>query len=291
MQAEIVVFYAFNIIVVAVWSVFLYLMLTPRWHAVITIPACTALQVMVVLGLNGLPENLRMLTALMPFVAAFVCACVFFRDHIRRKLFSIGVYLGLSVFCEITMTLLLSLFVQTPTVITTESGDFTAHILIRSMYVALLMLGLYGCLLFTRKGYLHLNNRLTFTFLCFPLSQYILMFTAMWVIDSSRQEWLVPMSLICVAVCVAGNFALFYALRETEKKVRRDAEDDQLAKALEIQYAHYQAITSQYEAMRRVRHDIANHIFTVRALLEKNQREQAKQYSKEVVEDFQRVSG
>ena len=60
------------------------------------------------------------------------------------------------------------------------------------------------------------------------------------------------------------------------------AENDLLAQQIDHQKEHYAAITAQYENIRRIRHDIANHLYTMDLLLKEGQYAKAQDYFAEV---------
>lgn len=57
-----------------------------------------------------------------------------------------------------------------------------------------------------------------------------------------------------------------------------------MARQIDLQKEHYSAITAQYENIRRIRHDISSHLYTVEALLKEGQYTEAAAYSAEVSE-------
>lgn len=57
-----------------------------------------------------------------------------------------------------------------------------------------------------------------------------------------------------------------------------------------MQLSHYIALTSQYEANRRIRHDILHHVNTIRYLLENGQQQEAAEYARQFLDENQRSS-
>lgn len=57
-----------------------------------------------------------------------------------------------------------------------------------------------------------------------------------------------------------------------------------------MQLSHYAALTSQYEANRRIRHDILHHVNTIRYLLANGQQQEATEYARQFPDENQRSS-
>ncbi|MGN0117020.1 MAG: hypothetical protein ACI39M_05975, partial [Streptomyces albidoflavus] len=66
--------------------------------------------------------------------------------------------------------------------------------------------------------------------------------------------------LLCLAVCVVADAALFAAIRGMAQRSELKAKNDLLARQIDLQKKHYSAITAQYENIRRIRHDISRHL-------------------------------
>ena len=62
------------------------------------------------------------------------------------------------------------------------------------------------------------------------------------------------------------------------------ARNDLLARQIDRQNEHYAALTAQYENLRRIRHDISSHLYTMQLLLQEGQYDEAAAYSAEVTE-------
>ena len=121
-------------------------------------------------------------------------------------------------------------------------------------------------------------------YLSFPISQYLLLYG--WIIlcrvDFSLRRVLVM--LLGLAVCVVADAALFAAIRGMAQRSELKAKNDLLARQIDLQKEHYSAITAQYENIRRIRHDISSHLYTMEALLREGQYTDAAAYSAEVSE-------
>ena len=60
---------------------------------------------------------------------------------------------------------------------------------------------------------------------------------------------------------------------------RLKAENDLLGKQIEAQHEYYKALSASFADMAALRHDIANHMFTIRALLQDGKSDEAMQHA------------
>ena len=119
-------------------------------------------------------------------------------------------------------------------------------------------------------------------FSLFPISQYALMFG--W-LDSVRLrggEDKSPLFALAVFMCVFADIGLFAAIFRLAERGRLAAENDTLAAPIDAQEKHYQALTRQYENVRRMRHDIANHISAMQSLLSSGLEDDVRKYLEEL---------
>ena len=73
--------------------------------------------------------------------------------------------------------------------------------------------------------------------------------------------------LSAMAVCVVADAALFTVIRGMAQRSALRAQNALLATQIVRQKEHYTALTDQYQAIRRMRHDIASHLYTIELLL------------------------
>ena len=59
--------------------------------------------------------------------------------------------------------------------------------------------------------------------------------------------------------------------------------NEMLSEQIESEKTHYAALVDQYETARSLRHDIANHMYTIQALLSSGDTEQAAKYAAEII--------
>ena len=119
-------------------------------------------------------------------------------------------------------------------------------------------------------------------FLFFPISQFVLLNGAL----SPLIENISPRASIFVAgfvvLCVIADYIWFRQLRKMTDNVRLQTENDLLGKRIEAQREDYKTLSANYANMAVMRHDIANHIYSIRALLQDGKPEEAMQYAAEL---------
>ena len=71
------------------------------------------------------------------------------------------------------------------------------------------------------------------------------------------------MLLLALAICTAADALLFTAIRGMAQRSELKARNDLLARQIDRQNEHYAALTAQYENLRRIRHDISSHLYTM----------------------------
>ena len=119
-------------------------------------------------------------------------------------------------------------------------------------------------------------------FTLFPLSQYVLLYG--W-LDSLRLfgGWgKTFFFIVSKFICIFADIGLFIAVMRLSQRAQLAAENDVLAAQIEAQEKHYQALTAQYENIRRMRHDIANHIGAMQSLLASGHSSDAQEYLEEL---------
>ena len=139
---------------------------------------------------------------------------------------------------------------------------------------------LYGLLINRMK--FDLSSRDWLLFAIFPISQYLLMFGWLDAIRTTADQSRVVFFIIAILAAVIADVGLFLAIRHIAQRAQLKAENAQLALQVEAQEKHYADLTAQYESIRRMRHDIANHLDTMQALLESSRGGEAAAYLSEL---------
>ena len=116
-------------------------------------------------------------------------------------------------------------------------------------------------------------------FLFFPVSQFALLTGYVFSIAENISTRTSLLVLACTVVCFAADFIWFREIRRLSDNARLKAENDLLGEQIEAQREYYKTLTANYADMAALRHDIANHMFTIRALLLDGKSDEAMQYA------------
>lgn len=124
-------------------------------------------------------------------------------------------------------------------------------------------------------------TRASALFFLFPISQYVS--CATW-FDKAPPYVKVSVPFLCVSVILflAADIGLLAALVRTSRAAELSARNRILQEQLAYEKEHYALLASQYADIRRMRHDIDNHLYTIRALLSDQKHEDAAQYAEKV---------
>ncbi len=145
-----------------------------------------------------------------------------------------------------------------------------------------------GCFLFwiylsfrfkLRKYVYHGVSIPWYLFILFPLSQITLM--AGWFESYPySQESLNPWKVLpAILISAAADLGLLAALRLVIKATEVHAQNEMLNELIRAQESYYDKLTGSYENMRRLRHDIGNHLYTIRALIQDSRISEAEEYA------------
>ena len=115
----------------------------------------------------------------------------------------------------------------------------------------------------------------------FPISQYALMYG--WLYSFRLYKVDRPLFFpIIMAACILADIGFFKTVASISQRAVLAAENNMLAVQLESQKKHYASLTAQYESIRRMRHDLANHINAVKILFDSGRSEDAQEYLREL---------
>ncbi len=119
-------------------------------------------------------------------------------------------------------------------------------------------------------------------FLVFPLSQGILFYMCFFRQQTAMTPGRAISGAVLAMLCLLADGALWVAVRSlagsAELKARLEAEERHLA----LQEEYYEQLIRRYEQVRRLRHDQANHVYTLKILLEEGRYEDAAAYAREL---------
>lgn len=120
------------------------------------------------------------------------------------------------------------------------------------------------------------SDRLTWRelilFAIFPIAQVVM---SMWILDPPDADSAYIARIGTILFCIASDVSLYLAVRGMSQRAELKLSNEMLSEQIENEKTHYAALVDQYETARSLRHDIANHMYTIQALLSSGDTEQA----------------
>ncbi len=127
-----------------------------------------------------------------------------------------------------------------------------------------------------------LNGLQGSVFIVFPVSQFLPLwfyFSVYKDLQTSFDPWqLLP----AVLVYLLADIALYFSLRTSEKNARMQVLNSMLEEQVAFQKDYYAQLSDSYAQVRKMRHDIDDHLYTMRAMLDAGRTEEAAEYAREV---------
>lgn len=207
-----------------------------------------------------------------------------FRVLLRGKWYSI-LFLVAALWSLLYATeFLIANFIYTPEIIAGNLDNQSVPAQLRVYIVMVIVSGMLNAALYLliRGKMLHMAPRELILCAAFLLCQIICVLCYM------RELCLTPhydsaayVTLGCLSMLVLDGFLIHYVATATRRQ-RLQAENAMLAQQISAQNRRYGAITAEYEAVRRMRHDIAKHLTAMEALLQKGRADEASRYIAEL---------
>lgn len=220
---------------------------------------------------------LKLVVAILGFV--IFCLCIY-KDPWSRTVFSAAMVQ----LVVITNELLGTILYFPPEMM---AGEFNAlplksKLMLHIPYLATGAVLFFLLYLFLNRYRYRLNPSEWLLFALFPLSQYILMFGWLDSLRLTGSSGRVFFFLIVVAACIAADIGLLFAVLRIAQRAQLVSENSQLAAQIEAQEKHYADLTTQYENIRHMRHDIANHLNAMQSMLKNGCQCEAANYLSEL---------
>ena len=270
----------FNVILAFIWIAFLLLVLKPKHGIFLTVVCFVSVQT-VSLFLCMIPPASWFLFRFFWGIGV-ITACTFwlFRDKWTRILLCVGMIFINIPPCEmLTFLIARTSFGDIDSVMTLPAVDqFGCY----AVYLAIYCLLLWFCTLLLNRYTDQLSTRELLLYLAFPLSQSFLVGLNHIAANRMMATQLTILRFVTVIICFASDVGLYLSIRGMAQRARLKALNAQLSEQIENQKEHYAALTAQYENIRTLRHDIANHMHTVQVLLENGEAEEAAKYAGEL---------
>lgn len=261
------------------WGIAMNILLTRRYSRLKTF----LLFQLIILGMIFFPYILPYLSIWRAMIGLITWAAplVLYSDKIRKKLVVFALCTVTTMFVELWVAVLLP-----PEVVAAGVSAQTTELQcgIYAVYDAstalLLAVGTLFLKRFDLKNEQYLTLRHWLGFSLFPISQYVLLcgwFSELALEDFSLSKLI--FMVIAELICMVSDAVLYMSMVSIARRSRLAAENELLKKQIDAQKAHYAALTDQYEDIRRMRHDIANHMYTINLLLKDGRTEEAAAYA------------
>ncbi len=91
--------------------------------------------------------------------------------------------------------------------------------------------------------------------------------------------------ILMIFVFFLADLALIYMIRISASRAELKIRSEMLEEQVRSQGNYYDQLASTYAGMRRMRHDIDNHLYTIRALIDNGRTEDAVSYADKVIEE------
>ena len=272
-------FVIINALIFAMWAVTFCRTLTRRFSMPVTILGF-ALQFLVWLIPPYFMGNGSILRAVYPLFGIVLPLFLLFRDRWHRILF---VALGCLVFMYIA-DIVPCAIIFTPEQMREGLAlqPLPQRLVAYAICVSLDAFLLWMLVLFMNRYQNRLHGSACVVYLLFPFSQYLLLFGWLRVCLSEMTFPRAGYVIAAMLVCMAADVALYIAVRGMAQRSELKVRNDILSAQIDRQKEHYAAITAQYETIRRMRHDIAKHLYTMQALLHAERYQDAAAYLSEV---------
>jgi hypothetical protein len=270
---------AANFILYFMWTIFLDSFLDKRFTTFKTwciwLPAYPVMMLLCAV----FPIGTIWRSLLAPIVYLAVCFTVY-SSKPTRIFFGAASALMIMTLCELVIIMIFPNAICPPYYLIKLSAEKQIGMYI--VYLSLNAIALWlGALLLGRyRSSLSTKEWLLYT--VFPCSQVVLVAAWYGSIINGENSTTFPTQLAALLVCVAADLGMYYAVRGMAQRAELRTENAMLEKQIDSQKEHYSALTEQYENIRRMRHDIDNHLYTMQILLQNGQTAEAEAYISEL---------
>ena len=269
----------YNICLLAVWVLFLWKNLTPRFSFRITMLICAVVVPAVALGVNYGLNRLSVLRLISIPLLFLILGLTLYRSPISLTAF-------VALLPEATLLMMEMMLSMVFPMLFGLNGEVDYWHSAAAEPMALLTVSVYAGTLALATRALSRNGRpLTLTqwliFTVFPLQQSVCLITMFRLYTQFPEAVNWPRMSVLILLFAVSDVALFCLIGQTARKAELETANRLLNDQLDNQLKHYSALVDQYEDNRRIRHDIAHHMHTIQLLLESGRRQEATAYAGE----------
>lgn len=273
-----IVVYVSNSILAMIMTAFYMRTLKRRWSPAATVFGVYAVVIFSMLALLLLPNPSLIAKQLIGFLIDLIGSRIFFTDKTPRLTICTFTIFMNEWICEVVG---LSFF---PEYISSTQQVFYVPVLsqvsVYAVYICLYAFLMWVFSLLFNRVLRSLSWQDILSYILFPFMQLALV---TWGFLPKFYNHVELTRLCVISFCIISDIGLYYSMRGITRRAELEASNALLAKQINAETEHYAALTEQYEAMRRMRHDIANHLYTIQALLDSGDAQQAAEYAREII--------
>lgn len=211
------------------------------------------------------------------------------RGKALRKLLAV-----LGIFITMALTEL-STFILSPTLSSYMQHRDLCHLELIPFYFVFifaqalfLLLMVYAFRLLDKRNEDRVSARDRLCYLLLPINQFILLTVWYYSYTFASAEEFTPKKLLVIVIVliftVLTDLILFRLISRTAESAELRARNELMQEQIAAKAKYYQLMAESYANMRQMRHDIANHICTIHAMLENGERDEAEKYVSELEE-------
>lgn len=234
----------------------------------------------------SLIPKMTILNIIMLPVELMIFNLLLFRDSPLRSVFTAWLAVALMFLAEIVVVAMY----YPPEVIAMELSTATMAdqmtIFVTEIAVLALFYWLAALVMNRVKNRFKMREILMYMFL--PISQLVLIVGWLRAIVAGGIQDQQRLVIVVTLVCLAADIGLFASMLRVSRQIELEAENRLLAAQISAQREHYEQLTTQYESIRRMRHDIAKHFDAMDALLAAGRVAEAGEYVEQLAGEYDR---
>lgn len=268
--------FLFNIILLVVVHLFLNTILTRKYPLWVTLLLQLFQTVLAVTICNLLPLSLSAIKVMVIPVTTLVLVLLIYRERWWSCL--------LLTVCYVVLEYVMVLLFYPTEVVTAPAGTFTVlqELMAWLPLLAATIFALWLIYLGLRLLQDRLGLREVLMYAIFPISQFLLFYGWNGMVRTYGEHGSQVFMILIVIFAFVADGVLFSSVFQLSRQKELEAENRLLTRQIQAQKEHYSELTAQYDSIRRMRHDIAKHIYAVDSLLSAGRSEEAAVYVSEL---------
>lgn len=274
------------------WSYFFCATLRERWSKKAAFWGIFGIIVLIDLPFCTIYYEQFFLKAIFTTLVDLIGLRIFFKDSVLRLVFIKTLHIFFINFLEILLAIMGELLFHVPLV--EISMDPKKRIVFDFFMIPFtVLLFVFSPKLINKINYqsISLSHALRFGF--FPISQTVILvylgFLIFFKTFSIYSPYLFGF-ILCIVLSIVADILLFRTVKDVAQKTQMETQNMYLRQQKELQLQHYHAFIEQQENIRKLRHDIMNHVQTIKLLIAENEMAEADEYTNKLAERFQKVT-